>query len=136
MKRRDFLNNTGAALGVGIIVQTLEGCSKSSVAPPTPTTGLIIDLSSPTNSALKTTGGFVLTKGIYVICTAPSTYVALSAVCTHQGCTVNFNSSSNQFSCPCHGGKFDISGKVLVGPPSSPLHQYTVAVNGQLLTIS
>src|SRR5882762_6435492 len=98
MKRRDFLSNTGIALGVGVIAQTLEGCSKSSVVPSQPTTGLTIDLSSPSNSSLKSTGGFILTKGIYVICTAPSTYIALSSICTHQGCTVNFNYSNNQFS--------------------------------------
>jgi len=136
MKRRVFLNNTGTALGVGIIVQTLESCSKSSVTPSQPTTGLTIDLSSPANSALKTTGGFVLSKGIYIICTAPDTYIALSSICTHQGCTVNFNSSSKQFNCPCHGGMFDISGKVLVGPPTSPLPTYSVTVDGNSLTVS
>ena len=136
MKRRDFLSNTGIALGVGVIAQTLEGCSKSSVVPSQPTTGLTIDLSSPSNSSLKSTGGFILTKGIYVICTAPSTYIALSSICTHQGCTVNFNSSSNKFSCPCHGGMFDISGKVLVGPPTSPLPKYSVVLDGNSLTVS
>jgi cytochrome b6-f complex iron-sulfur subunit len=130
------LNNTGTALGVGIIAQTLEGCSKSSVVPSQPTAGITIDLSSPANSALKTTGGFILTKGIYVICTAPSAYIALSSICTHQGCTVNFNSSSSQFTCPCHGGRYDISGKVLMGPPPSPLPKYSVTVDGNNLTVS
>jgi cytochrome b6-f complex iron-sulfur subunit len=137
MKRRDFLNNTGAALGIGVALQTLEGCKKNEVTPTPPTSsGLTIDLSTPTNSALKNTGGFILTKGIYIICTAPSTYVALSSICTHQGCTVNFNSSSNKFSCPCHGGMFDISGKVLVGPPTSPLPKYSVVVDGTNLIVS
>ena len=136
MKRRDFLNNTGTVLGVGIIAQTLEGCSKSSVVPSAPPAGMTIDLSSPANSALKTTGGFVLTKGIYVICTAPSTYIALSSICTHQGCTVNYDSGSNKFSCPCHGGMYDSSGKVLVGPPPSPLPKYSVTLDGNSLTVS
>ena len=135
MNRRNFLNNTGIALGVGIITQTLEACSKNSVVSQ-PTAGITIDLSSPANSALKTTGGFILTNGIYIICTAPSTYIAMSSICTHQGCTVNFNSSSSQFSCPCHGGRFDISGKVLMGPPPSPLPKYSVTVNGNSLTVS
>src|SRR5580765_8097636 len=106
MNRRDFLNTTGMALGVGILAQSLEGCSKNSVVP-TPTAGFTVDLSNPANSALKTVDGFILTKDIYVICTAPSTYIALSSVCTHQGCRVNFDSSSNQLSCPCHGGRYD-----------------------------
>jgi len=137
MNRRDFLNNTGAALGIGVVVQTLESCSKNEATPTQPTpSGLTIDLSSPANSTLKTTGGFILTKGIYIICTAPSTYIAVSSICTHQGCTVNFFSSNNQFSCPCHGGRFDISGKVLQGPPTSPLAKYSVALNGTILTVS
>jgi cytochrome b6-f complex iron-sulfur subunit len=135
MNRRDFLNNTGLFLGTGIVAEVMEGCSKSSTVP-TPTAGFTIDLSIPANSALKTTGGFILTKGIYVICTAPSTYIALSSICTHQGCTVNFSSSSDQFSCPCHGGMFDISGKVVKGPPSSPLPKYSVTLTGNTLTVT
>ena len=137
MNRRDFLNNASAALGVGVVVQTLESCSKNEATPTQPTpSGLTIDLSSPANTALKTTGGFILSKGIYVICTAPSTYIAVSSICTHQGCGVIFNSSSKQFSCPCHGGMFDINGKVLQGPPSSPLPKYSVVVDGNNLTVS
>ena len=137
MKRRDFLNNAGAALGISVIVQTLESCSKNEATPTQPSpSGLTVDLSSPANSALKTTGGFILTKGIYIICTAPSTYIALSSICTHRGCTVNFSSANNQFNCPCHGGRFDVSGKVLQGPPSSPLPKYSVVVDGNTLTVS
>src|SRR6478609_1518126 len=137
MKRRVFLNSAGTAMGIGVVVQSLESCSKNEATPTQPTpSGLTIDLSSPANSALKTTGGFILSKGIYVICTALSTYIALSSICTHQGCGVNFNSSSKQFSCPCHGGMFDISGKVLQGPPTSPLPKYSVVVDGNNLTVS
>jgi cytochrome b6-f complex iron-sulfur subunit len=44
---------------------------------------------------------------------------ALSSVCTHLGCLVNFN--NNQFECPCHGSKFDVNGNVLNGPALRPL---------------
>src|SRR5258706_13215795 len=107
MKRRDFLNTNSMALGAGIIFQALEGCSPNA-AVPTPTAGFTVDLSSPANSSLKTVGGFILDQGIYIICTAPSTYVALSSICTHQGCTVSYGATSKQFSCPCHGGLFHI----------------------------
>lgn len=53
-----------------------------------------------------------------------SKVVAFSAVCTHAGCTVSFDSSNNQFVCPCHGGTYDAStGAVTGGPPPSPLAQ-------------
>jgi len=135
MNRRSFLNGTSGILALSLLTQLLESCTPGAVTP-TPTAGFTVDLSNQSNSALKTVGGFILTQGIYVICTAPSTYVALSSICTHQGCTVNYSSGSKQFSCPCHGGLFDITGKVLGGPPPSPLTQYKVAVTGTTLTIS
>ncbi len=75
MKRRDFLNSASGILGVAITAQIIESCSKSSVVP-APTAGFTIDLSNSANSSLKTVGGFTLTQGIYIVCTATSTYVA------------------------------------------------------------
>jgi glycine/D-amino acid oxidase-like deaminating enzyme/nitrite reductase/ring-hydroxylating ferredoxin subunit len=48
---------------------------------------------------------------------------ALSPVCTHAGCIVNFNAAERSWDCPCHGGRFDISGKVISGPPQKDLEQ-------------
>lgn len=46
---------------------------------------------------------------------------ALSPVCTHAGCIVNFNPAEQSWDCPCHGGRFDTSGKVICGPPQKDL---------------
>lgn len=48
---------------------------------------------------------------------------ALSPVCTHAGCIVNFNAAEQSWDCPCHGGRFDTSGKVICGPPQKDLEQ-------------
>jgi len=48
---------------------------------------------------------------------------ALSPVCTHAGCIVGFNAAEQSWDCPCHGGRFDISGKVICGPPQKDLEQ-------------
>ncbi|RZJ20135.1 MAG: FAD-dependent oxidoreductase [Acinetobacter sp.] len=48
---------------------------------------------------------------------------ALSPVCTHAGCIVSFNAVEKSWDCPCHGGRFDIDGKVLSGPPRENLKQ-------------
>lgn len=63
-----------------------------------------------------------------------STFVAFSAICTHAGCTVQYDPSTVQFLCPCHGGLYDArTGKVLQGPPPSPLPSIPVqVVAGQL----
>jgi glycine/D-amino acid oxidase-like deaminating enzyme/nitrite reductase/ring-hydroxylating ferredoxin subunit len=48
---------------------------------------------------------------------------ALSPVCTHAGCIVNFNPAEQSWDCPCHGGRFSVSGKVICGPPRKDLQQ-------------
>lgn len=48
---------------------------------------------------------------------------ALSPVCTHAGCIVKFNAAEKSWDCPCHGGRYDISGKVISGPPQKGLPQ-------------
>jgi thiosulfate dehydrogenase [quinone] large subunit len=65
---------------------------------------------------------------------AGETFVAFNATCTHAGCPVQYDSSSVQFVCPCHGGIYDArTGAVLQGPPPGPLRPITVqVVSGQL----
>jgi glycine/D-amino acid oxidase-like deaminating enzyme/nitrite reductase/ring-hydroxylating ferredoxin subunit len=48
---------------------------------------------------------------------------ALDPVCTHAGCTVLYNHAEKSWDCPCHGGRFDIHGKVTTGPPRKDLKQ-------------
>src|SRR5438105_4849541 len=36
---------------------------------------------------------------------------ALSAVCTHMGCLLNWSTFRSEFECPCHGATFDINGE-------------------------
>lgn len=55
---------------------------------------------------------------------SPKRCVAFSAVCTHAGCTVGYQASSQEFVCPCHGGTYSArTGQVLAGPPPAALRQ-------------
>ncbi len=56
-------------------------------------------------------------------------FSALSAACTHKGCTVGWADDTRQFVCPCHRGRFDAQGQVLAGPPRRPLPAYLTRVN-------
>lgn len=55
-------------------------------------------------------------------------WVALSAICTHQGCIVKWDEKRRTLSCPCHAGLFDANGNVLSGPPRRPLKRFRVAL--------
>lgn len=51
---------------------------------------------------------------------------ALSAKCTHEGCTVQWAASEAAVTCACHNAKFTMEGRVISGPPPRPLSPYTV----------
>ena len=67
--------------------------------------------------------------------TASDAFSALTATCTHEGCSITgFLDSS--YVCPCHGSRFDTSGRVLNGPASRSLRQYQTQFANGVLTIT
>ena len=54
--------------------------------------------------------------------------VAMSAVCTHVRCILNFDREPQGSVCPCHDGRFDLNGNVVSGPPQRSLPTYEVAM--------
>jgi cytochrome b6-f complex iron-sulfur subunit len=67
-------------------------------------------------------------EGVYLV--NPGTgFYALSARCTHLGCTLNFDPVSQRFRCPCHGSVFDLSGKRLAGPARDALKRVPIKMD-------
>ncbi|OCS82299.1 ubiquinol-cytochrome c reductase iron-sulfur subunit [Caryophanon tenue] len=65
--------------------------------------------------------------------------IALSPVCKHLGCTVNWGGDTahpDQFFCPCHLGRYEKNGKNVAGtPPLGPLDQYEISEKDGFLLI-
>jgi cytochrome b6-f complex iron-sulfur subunit len=60
-----------------------------------------------------------------------NSWVALTAVCTHLGCTVQYEPAPlDRIHCACHGGVYNpYTGANISGPPPKPLKLFKVAVN-------
>jgi Rieske Fe-S protein len=53
-------------------------------------------------------------------------FFALSAICPHKGCLVEWNREEDRLICPCHAAYFDLKGNVLKGPAQRGLQPYTL----------
>lgn len=64
-------------------------------------------------------------------------WVALTAVCTHLGCTVQYEPQADRIHCACHGGVYNpYTGTNVSGPPPKPLKLFKVAVNDTGVDVS
>jgi cytochrome b6-f complex iron-sulfur subunit len=126
ISRRDFLKlaRTGlltlsGLLGLGGLLRFLSFQSQ----PPAPTEFV---LGAPSDYA---PGSRTLLPEVPALLVCSETgFIALSLVCPHLGCTVE--PQPDGFACPCHGSRFDLSGKVMRGPAGkalSVLHLETAA---------
>lgn len=70
-----------------------------------------------------------------LIRTATDSVCAFSAVCTHQGCTVDYDQASKELICPCHGARFDPlqNGKAIAGPTRAALTEVPVKISGEYI---
>jgi Rieske Fe-S protein len=67
--------------------------------------------------------------------TAGGEYRALSAVCTHLGCTVQYRNDDRSIWCACHNGLYDLDGRNVSGPPPVPLERFEVHVEGDEIIV-
>ena len=149
MERRVFFVQACQAASLAALGALLPGCSgspssPSSSAPALPTvngsaaSGTVtvnIDAASP----LATVGGAALVQsgaGSFLVSqTAQGTFVALTAICTHEQCTVT-GFQSSRYVCPCHGSQYTTSGTVVQGPATRALQQFATRFATNVLTIA
>jgi cytochrome b6-f complex iron-sulfur subunit len=94
-----------------------------------------VDAASPLN----TVGGAALVQsslGNFLVSrSGQSTFVALTAICTHEQCTVT-GFQNSQYVCPCHGSQYSTTGAVVMGPAARALQQFSTQFNQPTLTIT
>jgi thiosulfate dehydrogenase [quinone] large subunit len=81
---------------------------------------------------------FALSNGMPAILFRTKTGVfAYSATCTHEGCTVAYQSSNKSLYCPCHGAEFDPfkNGGVITGPTRDALPTVKVKISGDWVVL-
>ncbi|RSM43765.1 Rieske (2Fe-2S) protein [Amycolatopsis balhimycina DSM 5908] len=122
-----------AAAGAGLVA----GCSTygGSAATPAPAAPGGTELGAAGDVPVG--GGKVFAdKQVVVTQPAAGTFAAFSAICTHQGCTVD-TVANGTINCPCHGSKFKIAdGSVANGPAAKALEKKTVTVANGKITLT
>lgn len=74
--------------------------------------------------------------GLLILQDDGRTYDALSATCTHLGCTVQYRPDLHEIWCPCHNGIYNLNGGNISGPPPRPLTKFNVYVRGDEIYVS
>ena len=70
-----------------------------------------------------------------IILRTPQSVRAFSMICTHLGCTIEWQAGNNEFYCPCHDGRYDAFGEVTAGPPPVPLEEFPVKISGDQVIV-
>jgi cytochrome b6-f complex iron-sulfur subunit len=147
--RREFCKRLASAAACTGGLAMLPGCgggNPASAIPgsPLPTVSAtvangVVAVSISSSSPLASTGGMALVTsaaGTFLVTrTGATSFVAVTAQCTHEACVVS-NATSSSYVCPCHGSEFDTSGHVIVGPATAPLRQFQTQFSNNTLTIS
>lgn len=128
MNRRGFLCTAAISAGAFVFGRTQSAIA---AAPKK-----IVKLSKfPVGSSQK----FVAANGApaYLFRTKAGVF-AYSAICTHQGCTVEYLKAGKKLVCPCHLGSFDPfkSGRVVSGEPERPLDKISVSIKSDWIVQS
>ncbi|MFC3414668.1 QcrA and Rieske domain-containing protein [Algoriphagus hitonicola] len=145
--RRQFIEKSGTAIAMSLFgLSFFTACSDPedqtpNTPPPSSTNGIsisggIIQINLDQQTDLKKDGSWLLIIAAQtLVVNVNGSYKALTSVCTHSACDRNWTFNSNEFTCTCHGSKFNTDGDVLTGPANRPLESFATRLNGVTLII-
>jgi Rieske Fe-S protein len=143
LSRRVVVKSAGVA-GLAAVLAGCETYGRASVAESDDSSGKSGDpTAGATGATLASTGDIPVgggkvfdAKNVVVTQPVSGEFVAFSAVCTHQGCSVA-TVRDGTINCPCHGSKFNIKdGSVAGGPAPQPLSKVSIAVDGTSIKLA
>lgn len=120
------------------IVSFLYPVLKYLVPPPVPDLGQDEVVAAKVGD-LKPDGSKVFRFGsrpALLLLTPEGEYHAVSAVCTHLGCTVQYRSDLHEVWCACHNGTYALDGRNISGPPPRPLEKFQVNIRSNEIIVS
>ena len=129
--RRDFL---GFGLTT-IVVSACGGCSQFGPRKPdviaSHVDGTLRLSKADSSTLLKSQVGLLVQSKdsgdkIMVVHIGDGSLFAVSSVCTHKGCDVNYDKKLGYLLCPCHGSEYGLDGQNIKGPATRPLKRYTI----------
>jgi cytochrome b6-f complex iron-sulfur subunit len=146
--RRDFLKRLGMGVGVAAVAGQGLASLRSLVPNVSYDAPTVVKLGAPAEfpDGMK----FLPEQRLFVF-REGNVFHAISAVCTHLGCTVRAEALSNpevkkvggaelklthRFLCPCHGSRYTGDGQNVAGPAPRPLAWYPLTIaaeDGQLV---
>ncbi|MBN3582133.1 ubiquinol-cytochrome c reductase iron-sulfur subunit [Algoriphagus aestuarii] len=151
--RREFIEKSGVSIALSVFgMGFFTACTDSADMNPVPSggtppkdasgnTGIMVSGNTITvdlkiQTGLKLSGGWLLINTAKVLVSkVGESFVALTSVCTHEGCDTNWSFTNSTYNCSCHGSKFDAQGNVVSGPATTPLKVYETELSGEILTI-
>ncbi len=126
------------------VASTCTGCALVGSRKPDVVTdpdGGVIRLSKEQSSRLLAGEGSLLVgasdsdRKILVVHLADGRLFAVSAICTHMGCTVGYKQGADHIVCACHGSEFGFDGSNIKGPAKRPLKHYEGHIEGGQVVI-
>ncbi len=124
--RRDFLRRIGGGSVFFAFVAQIGGAVRAFIPNVLYEPAKRFKVNKPENFAEGF--NFLADRRLFVI-REGGEFHAISAVCTHLGCTVQWKDDLKEFDCPCHGSRFHHDGSVIGGPAPQGLAWYPLSLS-------
>ncbi len=133
-KRRNALKKGAALAGLAVCGGTMPALMSGCENDTTKSEEESVDFDISAVPAMQQAGGAVKKKfgehnngrSVLVIRSGETSFIAMTAVCTHQGYEVNLPAGEGgSLLCPCHESEFDsTTGEVIKGPATASLQMF------------